>query len=136
LAPWASPPAATAQPPKPIGVLDKHVGAVHAVAWSPDNKHALTGSGDQTAILWDVTKPKKPLIVKILKHPGPVLAVAWSPDGKLIATGCREPKKFMNGRLWDVTQVAQPTLTATLVHQGNPEVTSVAFGPESRTVLT
>jgi WD40 repeat protein len=136
LALWASPPEAAAQAPKPIGVLDKHGGPVHAVAWSPDGKHALTGSEDQTAILWDLTKPKKPVPIKTLKDPGAVLAVAWSADGKWIATGCKDRTNFKNGYLWDVTQVAQPVFKHAFMHKGHAEVTSVAFSPDSKRILT
>ena len=50
-----------------------------AVAFSPDSNFALTGSGDNTARLWDLTKD--PIISKEIKgHTNRVRAVVFSPD--------------------------------------------------------
>ncbi|MBA4160476.1 MAG: hypothetical protein H0X65_23890, partial [Gemmatimonadetes bacterium] len=39
---------------QPVGAPLEHQGVVLAVAWSPDGTRVLTGSGDNTARVWDV----------------------------------------------------------------------------------
>jgi WD40 repeat protein/serine/threonine protein kinase/tetratricopeptide (TPR) repeat protein len=53
---------------------------------SPDGKAILTGSGDKTAQLWDITTGKP--IGPPLQHRGMVRSAAFSPDGKTILTAC------------------------------------------------
>src|SRR5262245_45964864 len=72
-----------------------HTGWVMSVAMSGDGKYVVTGSSDQTAILWEVAGGKK---VKAFQHPNPVTTVAISQDGKYLVTGSNE-----TGILWDVT---------------------------------
>jgi WD40 repeat protein len=44
---------------------------VHAVAFSPDGKQVLTGSSDNTAILWEAATGKKlHLLGSEVKKPG------------------------------------------------------------------
>ncbi|MEQ8466376.1 nSTAND1 domain-containing NTPase [Coleofasciculus sp. E1-EBD-02] len=73
----------------------QHQGWVYAVAFSPDGKQILTGSGDKTACLWD---NQGNLIQELTGHQGLVYAVAFSPDGKQILTGSQDK----TARLWDL----------------------------------
>src|SRR5208282_5306230 len=57
-----------------------HSGTVRSVAFSPDGKTALSGSGDHTARLWDLATGRE--IRKFEGHSGEVSSVAFSPDGK------------------------------------------------------
>src|SRR5437588_411942 len=43
---------------QPLGPPLQHQGAVDAVAFSPDGKTVLTGSGDKTARLWEMATGK------------------------------------------------------------------------------
>ncbi len=111
---------------RPLGAPLQHQGRVEAVAFSPDGKTVLTGSGDRTARLWD-TATAKPFGAP-LQHQGSVTGVAFSPDGKTVLTGSVD----QTARLWDAA-TARP-LGAPLQHQGVVE--AVAFSPDGKTVLT
>jgi WD40 repeat protein len=103
-----------------------HGAKVWSVAFSPDGKTVITGSGDNTARLWDAST-RRP-IGPPLTHQGAVRAVAFSPDGKTVITGSEDN----TARLWDVSthrQRGQP-----LTHRA--VVRAVAFSPEGTTVIT
>ena len=65
-----------------------------AVAFSPDGKTVLTGSGDKMARLWE-SATGKPLGPP-LQHDKGVTAVAISPDGKTVLTASQDK----TARLW------------------------------------
>lgn len=82
-----------------------HSDAILHVAFSPDGKSLVTGSGDTTVRLWDVftSTPKKTM----KGHSNWVLAVAFSPDGKHVASGGMDGEL----RIWragDGTAVGKP----------------------------
>ena len=57
-----------------------HTGAVRSVAFSPDSRHALSGSDDKTVRMWDARTGK---CLRVLEgHTESVLSVAWSSDGQ------------------------------------------------------
>jgi RNA polymerase sigma factor (sigma-70 family) len=72
----------------PMGPRDGHRGTVGAVAFTPDSKILVSGSGDKTARLWDARSGK--LLQTLEGHQGTVNAVALSADGRLLATGGEE----------------------------------------------
>ena len=83
---------------------------------------------DHTALLWDVSRPRHPVIVaRLTRHDQPVYAVAFSPDGRTLATGSYDDTI----RLWDVTHPRRPVDTAVLTGHTNA-VWSVAFSPDGR----
>jgi WD40 repeat protein len=97
-----------------------------AVAFSPDGKTVLTGSGDKTARLWEAATGKA--VGPPLQHQDIVCAVAFSPDGETVLTGSWDK----TARLWKAAtgKVIGPPLQ----HQG--QVRAVAFSPDGQTVLT
>ena len=42
-----------------LSVFGTHQGIVNSVSYSPDGQHVVTGSDDQTAIIWNVTTGEK-----------------------------------------------------------------------------
>jgi GTPase SAR1 family protein len=101
-------------------------GQVDSVAWSPDGKQLLVGSGGASMQLWKATTGK---ILRVFEgHTGGVRSVAWSPDGKHLLSGSID----MTLRLWD-----SETGECLRVFEGHTgEVTSVAWSPDSEHLLS
>jgi WD40 repeat protein len=59
-----------------------------SVAMSQDGRTAISGGKDGTLTVWDISKPKKPALVRTLRPlTGAPLAVEVAPDGKTAAAG-------------------------------------------------
>src|SRR5262249_1217420 len=86
----------------------------------------LTGSGDNTARLWDA-RTGKPL-GEPMQHENGVWGVAFSPDGATALTGSQDG----TARLWDARS-GKP-FRKLMKHDG--DVSSVAVSPDGATALT
>lgn len=76
-------------------VLAGHTGAVTSVAFSADERYLLTGSADQTAIVWDLQKTTSQQIQTLRAHTASVNAVAIAPDGRTLLTGCEDGQAML-----------------------------------------
>jgi WD40 repeat protein len=122
-------------PPAPVPVVrearrfEGHTGPVRSVAFSPDGRYALSGSGwpegDQTMRLWDVATGRE--VRRFLGHGGQVHAVAFSPDGRRALSGSFDGTM----RLWDVATRQQ----LRRFDQTQP-LMSVAYSPDGRWALS
>ena len=65
--------------------LRGHGGPVRALAVSPDGKTAMSGSFDQSAILWDLDRGAALQVLRF--HDGAVNALAALPDGRFVTGG-------------------------------------------------
>jgi WD40 repeat protein len=105
---------------------------VYAVAFSPDGRTVLTGTGgavgkkNEEARLWDARTGQ--LLGEPLPHDQWVVAVAFSPDGKTILAGSAP------SQLWDA--VTHKPIGAPLRHDPLCFDWSVAFSPDGRTAAT
>ena len=95
--PWL-PAADNASAPGLTATLKGHSEAIYAVAFTPDGKYVVSGSGDRTIKVWDSATGKD------LKsyggssgHQNLVLSVSIRADGSLIASGGADNKAM----LWD-----------------------------------
>jgi WD40 repeat protein/tRNA A-37 threonylcarbamoyl transferase component Bud32 len=109
----------------------QHNDWVWAVAFSPDERMALTGGRDRVARRWNVITGRP--IDPPLLHQYPVWAVAFSPDGKTILTGSGDDSKPVGEvRLWNA-HTGEP-LGPPFVHPDEVHVT--AFSADGRRFLT
>ncbi len=67
-----------------VTVLDGHDSTVHAVAFSPDGKYALSGGYDKTIIYWDLKSGEK---IRTLEDTWYIFSLAISPDGRYALSG-------------------------------------------------
>ncbi len=107
----------------------KHTSFVYSVAFSPDGRFVLSGSGDNTKgelKLWDVATGKE--LRTFSGHTGSVRSVAFSPDGRFALSGA-EDKTL---KLWEVASGTE--LRSFRGHTGS--VNSVAFSPDGHFALS
>jgi len=71
-----------------LKILRGHMEDIYDICWSPDSSQILSGSVDNTAILWDVAKGKSLTIFS--EHKGFVQGVAWDPKNQFVATLCSD----------------------------------------------
>lgn len=65
-------------------VLRGHLGDIYDLSWSPDSNYIVSGSIDNSSIIWDVQKGKNTNILKDYK--GFVQGVTWDPCNQYVAT--------------------------------------------------
>ncbi len=65
-------------------ILRGHLSDIYDISWSPDSKYLISGSVDNSAIIWNVEKAKG--IQKFNDHNHFVQGVSWDPKNKYIIT--------------------------------------------------
>src|SRR5262249_44848027 len=107
-----------------LGLLSGHIDAVRSVAFSPDGRMLVTGSDDNTALLWDIVGRVNPdLLATLNRQGGPVLAVAYNPNKiQLLATANADG----TATLWDLTDRIHPVVLARLMEHTD-SVNALAF---------
>ena len=81
---------------KLVALLKGHTDIVNRLAFSSDATRLISGSGDHTAIIWDVVQHG--LAHRLQGHTEVVYAVAFTPDGERAVTGSHDTTL----RLWRV----------------------------------
>lgn len=67
-----------------LKILRGHKEDVYDISWSPNSLKLLSGSVDNTAIIWDLAKGTNDNILK--DHKGFVQGVSWDPQRQYLAT--------------------------------------------------
>ena len=111
--------------PALVRILAGHERAVWSVAVSPDGRHAVTGSEDGTAVVWDLATGRQ--LCKFAGHWGEVCSVV-SLDGRHAVTGSGNHTAVV----WDL---ATGQRLRELAGHGD-WVTSVAVSPDGRHAVT
>ena len=65
-----------------LQTLEGYTDSVSSVAFSPDSKQVVSGSGDETVRLWDTATGA--LLQTLKGHTGSVTSIVFSPNGKLL----------------------------------------------------
>lgn len=79
---WAT---SDATKPRRVGTLRGYTAPVEALAFSGDGRTVVTGAGDQSVILWDVTDPSQPTVRARLQAQGAIQHLALSHNGAVLA---------------------------------------------------
>jgi WD40 repeat protein/serine/threonine protein kinase len=105
--------------------LEGHNDAVNAIAWSPSEEQAVSGSSDRTIILWDLTTQQG---TTIGEHTQGVFAVAYTPEGDRVISGGDDQKIC----LWSVPD-GEPLLE---IDSPQEEIWSIDVDADGATCLT
>ena len=100
---------------------------MNSVAFSPDGERIVSGSGDNTILVWD-WMAEKVILGPLLGHTRGVFSVACSPDGQRIASGSFD-KDVM---VWD----AKSGERLHRLTKHTQVVRSVAFSADSRMIAS
>jgi len=117
---------------KEIRRFEGHKGCVTSVAFSPDGRHAISGSCDETLRLWEVETGKE--IRCFSGHARAVNSVTFSPDGHYALSGSGDKTV----RLWEIStgkEIRRFELaeSASFLPKDGP---ALAFSPDGRSALS
>jgi WD40 repeat protein len=110
------------------GPLQGHTDWVYSVAFSPDGKHVVSGSRDNSIRIWDA-ETQEVVGGPLLGHTDRVNSVAFSPDGRHIVSGSNDHRV----RIWYVE--TQEGVGRPFFGHSN-DVTSVAFLPDGKRIIS
>jgi WD40 repeat protein len=106
-------------------LLNGHDNAVFALAFSPDGKRLISGSGDNSAIIWEVESGR--ILHQLSGHQSSVVGVAFNGNGALVATASRDRTL----KLWSADGELRSTL------EGHTRIVNgVAFSPADQSVVS
>lgn len=112
--------------------LTGHEGWVNAVTFSPDGQTLVSGSNDQTLILWELSTGA--IKQKLKAYQGRIISVAFSPDGQIIAGNCESGVVV----LWDLkTGKIKHKLRAPTVARNTPVANwagAMVFSPDGQMI--
>ncbi|TXT06116.1 hypothetical protein VHUM_03589 [Vanrija humicola] len=124
-APAASGPPESLTPP--LRTLAAHTAPVLAVAFSPTSSLVVTGSMDESAIVWDVRRGRS--LRTLPAHAEAIWSVGWDAEGALVITGSADGLI----RLWDANT---GQCLKTFDNESNAPVSSASFTPSSFFILS
>ena len=118
---------------KTILSVPGHLGGVASVAYSPDGKTLASGSiWPETTILWDIERETRKQTIEGQPLSG-IASVAYSPDNNILATGTSGGEIHLRDA---TTGRHKVTLAHPLKNDRVPNVTGLAFSPDSRILVS
>jgi WD40 repeat protein len=107
-------------------LLHGHTDGVTSVAYSPDGRHIVTASLDNTARVWDAASGRQ---IGVLRgHEGQVRSAAYSPHGEHIVTAAWDG----TARIWDAASGQQ----IAVLHCDAQAVYGAAYSPDDTRIIT
>ena len=110
-------------------VQNGHSDVIYSVAFSPDGKKYLSGSGDNTMKLWDVSGK---LLHTFEGHSDWVTSVAFSPDGKSVISASKDKSV----KIWDLTGNMIQSFEVEGSNYGLGSLPMVAYSPNGKQILS
>jgi WD40 repeat protein len=102
------------------------------IAVSPDSHWLVTGSGDATVRLWDLTAEDPAASPLVLRgHKDDITTVAFSPDIHWLVTGSAD----QTARLWDLS-APNPTASSIVLRGHEEWIETVSFSPDGHWLVT
>ncbi|KAL1409753.1 WD domain protein [Vanrija albida] len=111
----------------PLRTLAAHTAPVLSVAFGPKSNLLVTGSLDESAIVWDVRRGKS--LRTLPAHAEAIWSVGWDAEGALVITGSADGLI----RLWDAST---GQCLKTFDNESNAPVSSASFTPSSFFILS
>ena len=123
-----------------------HLGAVRALAFSPDAKALASGGDDRSIRFWDPKDgtprtawlgpwPPGPEKDRIMTHLDPVEAIAFAPDGKTVVTATGSPiVTFWDVRAHELKRRLRDPSGAVRALAISPDGTTLASGGDGKVV--
>ncbi|KAK4684037.1 COMPASS component SWD3, partial [Tremellales sp. Uapishka_1] len=111
----------------PLRVLEAHTAPVLACSFSPKSSLLVSGSFDESAMIWDIRKGK--VLRRLPAHAEAVWTVGWDWEGGMVVTGSSDGLI----RLWDANT---GQCLKTLDNESNSPVSYAAFTPSSFFLLS
>ncbi len=107
-------------------IFTQTLGAIFALAFSPDGKFLATGELNGKVCLWQVADNQ--LISTFWVHTSWLSAMTFSPDGMTLVTSSGD----CTVRFWDLRTTEAPRILTI----NNSQILSVTFSPDGRTLAT
>jgi WD40 repeat protein len=112
--------------------LQKHVGRVLKVCFSPDNQHLVSAGSDQALALWDVNRGTIEAEQRGQMKTDDLGPLAFSPDGRLLATGLCDNRDDHTIKIRD-----SQTLKEFVRLEGHSQcVQSICWSPNGKRLVT
>lgn len=114
--------------PQMRAVFHGHQQQIHSASYSPDGRHIVSGSSDNTIRIWEAVTGN--LVVPPIKgHTDWIRSVAYSPDGKHIISGSHDHTI----RIWDAL-TGNPVVDP--IHGHIYGVASLVFSPDGKRFIS
>ena len=107
--------------------LHGHASDVTSASCSPDGRHIVTSSDDETAIIWDAETGEQECVLR--GHTDRVTSASYSPDGRHIVTSSNDSTAI----IWDAETGEQECAL-----RGHTDwlLTSASYSPDGRHIVT